>query len=65
MGILWDHLIYAYMVENTRIYEVFRRVLHEFLHGEKLGVPGSADSQRWLRVTEELFFLSRCFHGST
>jgi hypothetical protein len=37
--VLWDHLIYAYMIENTRIYEIFRRVLLEFLHGEKLGVP--------------------------
>jgi hypothetical protein len=55
-GVLWDHLIYAYMIENTRIYEVFRRVVHEFLHGEKLGVPGSADSQKWLRTTEELFY---------
>ncbi len=55
-GVLWDHLIYAYMIENTRIYEIFRRVVHEFLHGEKLGVPGSAESQRWLRTTEELFY---------
>jgi hypothetical protein len=53
---LFDHLIYAYMIENTRIYEIFRRVVHEFLRGEKLGVPGSADSQRWLRTTEELFY---------
>ena len=22
----WDHLIYAYMIENTRVYEIFRRV---------------------------------------
>ncbi|NKI96666.1 hypothetical protein [Rhizobacter sp. SG703] len=51
----WDHLIYAYMIENTRLYEVFRRVVHEFVHGEKLGVP-DADSQAWLRNTEELFF---------
>jgi hypothetical protein len=55
-GVLWDHLIYAYMIENTRIYEIFRRVVHEFLHGEKLGVPGSAESQRWLRTTEEMFY---------
>jgi hypothetical protein len=53
---LFDHLIYAYMIENTRIYEIFRRVVHELLHGEKLGVPGSTDSQRWLRTTEELFY---------
>jgi hypothetical protein len=53
--VLWDHLIYAYMIENTRIYEIFRRVLHEFLHGEKLGVP-TAEAQHWLRNTEELFY---------
>jgi hypothetical protein len=51
----WDHLIYAYMVENTRIYEIFRRVLETFLHGEQLGVP-TPDSQHWLRNTEELFY---------
>jgi hypothetical protein len=51
----WDHLIYAYMIENTRIYEVFRKVLFEFLHGEKLGVPFDT-AQVWLRTTEELFF---------
>ena len=36
---LWDHLIYAYMVENTRVYEIFRRVLEEYAYGERLGVP--------------------------
>jgi hypothetical protein len=55
-GILFDHLIYAFMIENTRIYDIFRRVLDEFLHGEKIGVPASADTQRWLRATEELFY---------
>jgi hypothetical protein len=54
--VVWDHLIYAYMIENTRIYEIFRRVVYEFLHGEKLGVPGSAESQRWLRTIEELLY---------
>ena len=51
----WDHLIYAYMIENTRIYEIFRRVLFELLHGEKLGTP-LPDAQRWLRTTEALFY---------
>ena len=57
--ILSDHLIYAYMIENTRIYEVFRRVIDEFLHGEKLGIPGLAresQTHQWLRSTEELFY---------
>ena len=53
--VLWDHLIYAYMIENTRVYEIFRRVLHQFLHGEQLGVP-TAETQHWLRNTEELFY---------
>ena len=48
---LWDHLIYAYMVENTRVYEIFRRVLEEYAYGERLGVP-SDETQRWLRTTE-------------
>jgi len=52
----WDHLIYAYMIENTRIYEVFRRVLHEYRHGEKLGTPLNASTQNWLRATEQLFY---------
>lgn len=51
----WDHLIYAYMIENTRVYEIFRRVIYEFVHGEKLGTPTDG-SQKWLRNTEELFY---------
>src|SRR3712207_6160353 len=50
-----DHLIYAYMIENTRIYEIFRRVLYEYLHGERLDIPSVA-SQQWVRNTEELFY---------
>lgn len=53
--VLWDHLIYAYLIENTRIYEIFRRVIHEYRHGERFGVP-LASAQHWLRNTEELFF---------
>jgi hypothetical protein len=51
----WEHLIYAYMIENTRIYEIFQRILHEFLYGEKFGVPTAA-AQHWLRNTEEMFY---------
>jgi hypothetical protein len=51
----WDHLIYAYLIENTRIYDIFRKVVYEYRHGERLGVP-LASSQHWLRNTEELFF---------
>lgn len=54
--VLWDHLIYAYLIENTRALEVFRKVISEYLHGEKLGTPSNADAQAWLRNTEALFF---------
>ncbi len=53
--VLWDHLIYAYMIENTRIIDIFRRVVHEFAHSEKLGAP-SVETLHWLRNTEELFY---------
>jgi hypothetical protein len=55
VGIVWDHLMYAYMIENTRVYEIFRRVLEEYAYGERLGVPSDA-TQRWLRTTEQLFY---------
>jgi hypothetical protein len=53
--ILHDHLIYAYMIDNTNIKNICKRVVHEFLHGEKVGPP-SPDTQQWLRTTEQLFF---------
>lgn len=54
-AVVADHLIYAYMIENTGIERIFRKVLYEYLHGERLETP-SEESQRWLRTTEELFY---------
>jgi hypothetical protein len=54
-GVQHDHLIYAYMIENTRIKSIMQKVVSEFLHGEKLGPPSTA-TQGWLRTTEQLFF---------
>jgi hypothetical protein len=53
---LFDHAIYAFMIENTRVYDIFRRVIDEFQHGERIGAPASGDTQRWLRATEELLY---------
>jgi hypothetical protein len=53
---VFHHLIYAYMVENTRIYEIFGRVLWEYTHGERLGIPQNDATYQWLRTTEELFY---------
>ncbi|HYD52072.1 MAG TPA: hypothetical protein VEA99_05575 [Gemmatimonadaceae bacterium] len=51
----WHHLVYAYMLENTRLVDIFRRVCLEWLTGERLPLP-SQPSQRWLHCTEQLFF---------
>jgi hypothetical protein len=51
----WHHLVYAYMIENTRILDIFRRVVSEYLHGERLPHATHA-TVRWIRTTEELFF---------
>lgn len=53
------HLMYAYLIENTRVYEIFRRILVECAHGESLDVP-SPEGQAWLRTTEALFFSDWC-----
>ena len=54
-GSTWHHMVYAYMLENTRIVDIFRRVAWEWLHGERLPTASQA-TQRWLHTTEQLFF---------
>lgn len=51
----WDHLGYAYVLENTRAVQILQRVVREYRSGEALGVP-SAETQRWLDATEALLF---------
>ena len=53
--VAWHHLAYAYMLENTRMVDIFRRVAYEWLHGERLPLPSEL-TQRWLHTTEQLFF---------
>lgn len=53
----WHHLVYAYLLENTRIYDIFRRVISEYAFGERLPRP-TPQTLRWLRNTEELFLSS-------
>ena len=49
----WDHLIYAYAIENTRGAQILARVVRAFRSGEKLGIPSVA-TQRWLDATESI-----------
>lgn len=52
---VWDHLGYAYVLENTRAVQIFARVVREFRSGEGLGIPSVA-TQRWLDATESVLF---------
>lgn len=51
----WHHLVYAYLLENTRIVDIFRRVILEMVSGERIPIA-TPETQRWLHVTEQLFF---------
>lgn len=51
----WDHLIYAYVVESTRVVQILGRIVREYRSGEALGVP-SAETRRWVDATEALLF---------
>lgn len=51
----FHHLVYAFALENTRMVEIFRRVVAELATGERLSL-GSAATQRWAQITEDLFF---------
>jgi len=55
VGLLWDHLIYAYLIESTGALEIFAEVVRRLVAGETLGSL-SIEGTRWLRATEELFF---------
>lgn len=54
-GLVWHHLVYAYLIESTGTFEVFAEVLRRAVAGESLGELSVASVQ-WIRATEELFF---------
>ncbi len=51
----WDHLMFAYLCESTRMYEVFARLITEVYNGRRRDVLPPA-SQQWLRTAEVLFY---------
>lgn len=51
----FDHLAYAYLVENTRAFEIFDRVIREYEAGERFETP-DPDTALWIRTTVDLFY---------
>jgi hypothetical protein len=53
--LLWDHVIYAFLIESTGIYEVIAQILSRIVRGETLGRL-RPETLQWARATEELLF---------
>jgi hypothetical protein len=53
--LLWDHMIYAYLIESTGIYEIIAAILTRIVRGETLGKL-RPETLQWARATEELLF---------
>src|SRR5580704_10788506 len=51
----WDHLIYAYVIENTRIFEIFSKVLETYMFSEQLETPSPASQSFWRNVEFLIF----------
>ncbi|MET0454807.1 MAG: hypothetical protein ABW137_23455 [Mycobacterium sp.] len=52
---IWRHMLYAYLVESTGLFEILAEVVRRYVVGETLPVPTTATAI-WVRSTEELFF---------
>ncbi len=53
------HLMYAYMIENTKIFQIFEKVIAKYQMGEDLTIPYSnrdVNSRLWIENTNLLFF---------
>ena len=46
----WDHMIYAYIIENTRIFEIFSKLLETYMFTEQLETPSPASQLFWRNV---------------
>ncbi|MDO9551418.1 hypothetical protein [Rhodonellum sp.] len=55
------HLIYAYLIENSRLSQIMERLIYLYRHDEELGIASAQDPSHnqaflWIQNTENLFF---------
>ena len=50
------HLIYCYLLENTRLFQIFERVIDKYMHDEELGIAEDKQVFNWIQNTEKLFY---------
>ena len=52
------HLISAYLLENTRILQIFERFIEKYMLDEEFGIAEDALAFDWIQNSERLFFKS-------
>ncbi|OQP44818.1 hypothetical protein A4H97_10680 [Niastella yeongjuensis] len=52
------HMIYGYLIENTRILQIFEKVIDKYLNDEELGIADNFSTFNWIQNSERLFFKS-------
>lgn len=57
------HLIYAYLLENTRILQIFEKMIDKYSIDEEFGISGDPEAVGWIRNSFNLF-LSKVEHGN-
>ena len=50
------HLLYAYLLENTRILQIFERLIDKYLMDEEFGIANNNQVVSWIHNAERLFF---------
>jgi hypothetical protein len=50
------HLIYAYLLENTRMLQIFERLMDKYFQDEELGIADNSLAFNWIQNSERLFF---------
>lgn len=50
------HLMYAYLIENTRLLQIIERFLEKYITDEELGIASNNQVVNWIQNAESLFF---------
>ncbi len=58
------HLIFAYLTENTRLLQIFERLLEKYLYDEEFGIADDPLAFNWIQNTERLFFKNDSYRPS-
>jgi hypothetical protein len=58
------HLIFAYLIENTRLLQIMERMIEKYLTDEELGIAEDSRAFNWIQNTERLFFKNDTLRSS-